>query len=69
MYQFILKIVNQPSGSIQCRLPSFFNIFIIINIMQKKVKVCSFYVVQYPVCWTAQSALHFTSWQTCSFRH
>ena len=31
----------------------------------------SFYIVQYPVCWTAQSALHFlpSLWQTCSFRH
>ena len=23
----------------------------------------------YPVRWTAQSALHFTPWQTCLFRH
>ena len=23
----------------------------------------------YVICWTAQSALHFTPWQTCSFRH
>ena len=30
----------------------------------------SFYIAQYPVCWTAQSALHFCPpWQTCSFRH
>ena len=28
-----------------------------------------FYAVQYPVRWNAQSALHFTTWQTCSFRH
>ena len=27
------------------------------------------YIAQYPVRWTAQSALHFTPWQTCSFRH
>ena len=27
-----------------------------------------FYIAQYPVCWTAQSALHFTPWQTRSFR-
>ena len=25
--------------------------------------------MQYPVLWTDQSALHFTLWQTCSFRH
>ena len=35
----------------------------------KEVKVC-IYIAQYPVRWTAQSALHFSSpWQTCSFRH
>ena len=35
----------------------------------KKVKG-SFYIAQYPVRWTAQSALHFCPpWQTCSFRH
>ena len=33
-----------------------------------KVKVC-FYIAQYPVCWSAQNALHFTPWQTCSFGH
>ena len=33
----------------------------------KKVKVC-FYMAQYPIHWTAQSALHFTSWQICSLR-
>ena len=27
------------------------------------------YKAQYPVRWTAQSALHVTPWQTCSFRH
>ena len=27
------------------------------------------YITQYPVRWTAQIALHFTPWQTCSFRH
>ena len=32
----------------------------------KKVKLY-FYIAQYPVRWTAQSALHFTPWQTCSF--
>ena len=32
------------------------------------INVC-FYIGQYPVRWTAQSALHFTPWQTCSFRH
>ena len=26
-------------------------------------------VAQYPVCSIAQSALHFTPWQTCPFRH
>ena len=31
-------------------------------------KVC-FYMAECPVHWTAQSALHFTTWQTCSFRH
>ena len=25
--------------------------------------------MQYPVRWTAQSALHFTPWHTCPFRH
>ena len=33
-----------------------------------ETKVC-FYIAQYHVCLTAQSALHFTPWQTCSFRH
>ena len=28
-----------------------------------------FYIAQYPVSWTALSALHFTLWLTCSFRH
>ena len=32
-----------------------------------KVKVRS-YIARYPVCMTAQSALHFTPWQTCSFQ-
>ena len=36
--------------------------------MQLKKRV-SFYIAQYPVRWTAQNALHFTPWQTCSFRH
>ncbi len=37
--------------------------------VKKKCK-CSFYIAQYPVRWTAQSALHFCPpWQTCSFRH
>ena len=31
-------------------------------------KVC-FYIAHYPVRWTAQSTLHFTPWQTCSFLH
>ena len=34
----------------------------------KKVKVW-FYTTWYPARWTAQSALHFTPWHTCSFRH
>ena len=33
-----------------------------------KVKVC-FYIAQYPVRWTAQSALHVTPWQTWSLQH
>ena len=33
----------------------------------KKVKVRS-YIARYPVHRTAQSALHFTPWQTCSFQ-
>ena len=33
-----------------------------------EVKVWS-YIAQYPVHWTAQNTLHFTPWQTCSFRH
>ena len=32
------------------------------------VCMCS-YITQYPVSWTTQSTLHFTPWQTCSFRH
>ena len=32
------------------------------------IKVCP-YVVQYLVRWTAHSTLHFTPWQTSSFRH
>ena len=32
-----------------------------------KVKVRS-YIARYPVHRTAQSALHFTPWQTCSFQ-
>ena len=31
------------------------------------IKVCS-YIARYPVHRTAQSALHFTPWQTCSFQ-
>ena len=27
------------------------------------------YIAQCPVRWTAQSTLHFTPWQTCSFQH
>ena len=34
----------------------------------KKVKVW-FYIALYPVRWTAQSALHFLPWQTCSIQH
>ena len=33
----------------------------------RKVKVSS-YIARYPVLGTAQSALHFTLWQTCSFQ-
>ena len=33
------------------------------------VKRICFYIAQYPVRRTAQSVLHFTPWQTCSFRH
>ena len=39
-----------------------------IIISKVKGKVC-FHVPKYPVRWTAQSTLHFTPWQTCSFRH
>ena len=35
--------------------------------MKVKVKVRS-YIARYPVHRTAQSALHFTPWQTCSFQ-
>ena len=38
------------------------------KVSKYKLKVC-FHIAQYPVHWTAQSALHFTPWQTCSFRH
>ena len=38
------------------------------NTSRIKVKVC-FYTAQYLVRWTALSALYFTPWQTCSFRH
>ena len=37
------------------------------TMLKKKVKVRS-YIARYPVRRTAQSALHFTSWQTCSFQ-
>ena len=37
------------------------------RIIKVKVKVCSF-IARYPVHRTAQSALHFTPWQTCSFQ-
>ena len=36
--------------------------------VKKKVRVC-FYIAHNPVSTTAQSALHFTPWQTCSFWH
>ena len=36
--------------------------------MDVKCKGC-FYIGQYPVRWTAQITLHFTPWQSCSFRH
>ena len=39
-----------------------------ITISKVKGKVC-FHVPKYPVRWTAQGTLHFTPWQTCSFRH
>ena len=35
----------------------------------EKVKKSIFYIAQYPVHWTAQSTLHFPTWQTCSFRN
>ena len=38
-------------------------------ILPANIKKVCFYIVPYPVRWTAQSALHFTPWQTCSFRH
>ena len=40
--------------------------------LKKKIKEngnSMFYIAQYPVRWTSQSALHFTTWQTRSFRH
>ena len=37
------------------------------NQLCSKVKVRS-YIARYPVHRTAQSALHFTPWQTCSFQ-
>ena len=33
-----------------------------------RCKKVNSYIVQYPVLWTAQSTLHFTHWQTCSFQ-
>ena len=35
-----------------------------INVKKGKAEVC-FYFEQYPFRWTAQSALNFTTWQTC----
>ena len=29
--------------------------------------ICVFYIAQYAVHWTAESALHFAPWQTCLF--
>ena len=37
--------------------------------MRHRFKKIMFYIAQYPVRWTIQNALHFTPWQTCSFRH
>ena len=39
--------------------------------LQKFVNVVFFYIAQYPVCLTPQSALHFLPppWQSCSFHH
>ena len=37
--------------------------------MSQESKKVSSYIVRYPVLRTAQSALHFTSWQICSIKH
>ena len=34
-----------------------------------KCTFISFYIAHHPVRWNAQSTLHFTAWQTCSFRY
>ena len=40
-----------------------------LHLVSKKYMQGCFYKMQYPVRWTAQSALDLTLWQTCSFRH
>ena len=39
------------------------------QLIDSPVKACCLFIAQYAVDWTTQSALHFTHWKTCSFRH
>ena len=40
-----------------------------LRLIAVKEKGMFLYMARYPVRWTAQSDLHFTPWQTCSFWH
>ena len=53
--------------SLSEKLPLYESHISTIHGKAKQVKVHS-YVVRYPVRRIAQSALHFTTWQTCSFQ-
>ena len=64
---------SRKSPRLQClnrKLAALFRKRAQIRNKKVKVKKGSFYIAQYPVRWTAQSALIFCPpWQTCSFRH
>ena len=63
----MITVVPAFSGPSDQQTPALYGQFFNVWTVLKKVKVRS-YIAQYPVLETAQSTLHFTHRQTCSFQ-
>ena len=67
---YIITLHSTLWTSSYCRPDSYWPPIVILDrINQFLPSKKYFFTAQYSVDWTTQNALHFTPWQTCSFRH